>query len=161
MPTRIPDGMSRVQAARALATRLRREIHNRTHALDRDQLPMVARMPRLPAGGASTLQATSSLPLSTREAIRGRRLRRDGGILLFQRELTLEIGNPLRLLLELFAKPFILLPQPIDFPGVTIRRVVRCLVASRSLLPPSRHRRERTKSLQKVQVQSRAKGQRA
>jgi hypothetical protein len=50
------------------------------------------RMARSPAGGASTLQAKSSLPLSTREAIRGRRLRRDGGILLFQRELTLEIG---------------------------------------------------------------------
>jgi hypothetical protein len=47
----------------------------------------------------------------------------------------------------------------LDFLVVTIRRVVRRLVAS--LLPLSCHRRERTKSQQKVQVQSRAKGQEA
>jgi hypothetical protein len=125
MPTRIPDGMSRVQAARALATRLRRETHNRIHALDREQLTMVARMARLPAGGASTLQATSSLPRSTRKAIRGRRLRRDGGILLFQRKLRFEVGDPLRLLLELFAKPFGLSSQPFDFLRLAITPVAR------------------------------------
>jgi hypothetical protein len=51
---------------------------------------------------SSTSKPTEIRPASTREAIGGRRLRRDGGILLLQRKLTLEIGDPLRLLLELF-----------------------------------------------------------
>jgi hypothetical protein len=161
MPTRLADGMSRVQAARAMATRLRREIHNRIPALGRYQLPMAARMAWLPAGAAATFPATPSFPLSTREAIRGRRLRGDGGVLLVQRELTLKIGNPLRLLLELCAKSFVLLTQPVEFLRLAITRVARWLVASRPLLALSRHRRERTKSLQKVQVQIVPKCQRA
>jgi hypothetical protein len=139
MAARIADRVPRVQAPRALATGLRREFHNCVDTLDRHQLPMATRVARLPAGPASALLATPPLPLSTRETFGGRRLRSEGGILVFQRELALEIGDLPRLLLELFAKPFILLPQPIDFLGVTIRRVVRRLVASRSLLPPSRY----------------------
>jgi len=69
-------------------------------------------------------------------------------------ELPLEIRNPLRLLLKLFAKAFILFVQPVDLLRFAITRIARSLITSRRLLAPSPHRRERTKSLQKVQVQN-------
>jgi hypothetical protein len=94
---------------------------------------MMARMTRLSVDGGSTLQATYSLPRFTREAIRGRPLRRDGGILLCQRELSLEIGNPLRLLLDPSPKSFVLLTQPVDFLRLAITNLAQSLVASRSL----------------------------
>ena len=75
--------------------------------------------------------------------------------------LTFEIGNPLRVLVEQFPESLVLVAQPLDFVRLTVRRVARRRVASRSLLAPSCHRRERTKSLQKVQVKMRAKPQRA
>lgn len=161
MPARIPESMPRVQAARAVATRLRGKVHDRIHALDGHQRPMVARMARLPARFASTPRATPPPPLVTREAIGGRRLGRDGGILLLQRELALEISNALRILLKEFPQPLILLAQPFDVLRRAITRVARWLAPSRLLLAPSRHRRERTKTLQKVQVLNRAEGQRA
>lgn len=79
---------------------------------------------------------------------------------MFERELTLEIGNPLRLVLKLFAKPFILLAQPIDFlrPAIARRRLAHCVAIISSALAPSTRA---TKSLQKLQVQNRAKGHRA
>jgi hypothetical protein len=160
MPARLADGMARVQATRAVAARLRREIDDRIHPLHGHQGPMVSRMARLPAGVTSTLQATSSLPLSTRETIGGRRLRSDGGILLFQRELPLEIRNPLRVLLKLLAQSFIFLAQSFDLLRLAITRVTRWLVTSQPLLAPSRHRRELTKPLQKVQVRNHATYQR-
>jgi hypothetical protein len=161
MAARCSDGMARVQAARAAAARVRRQIHNRVHAFDGDQVTMASWMPWLPPGFALTLRATPTRPLLTRQAIGGWWLRGNRRILLLQGELTFEIGNPLRLLLELFAKPLIFLLQLLDLLRLAIVRVARCVVASRSLLPPSRHRRERTKSPQKVQVQNRAKCQRA
>ena len=57
MPARLADGMARVQAARAVAARLRRE--EWTIASTRStgtRAGMVSRMARLPAGVASTLQ---------------------------------------------------------------------------------------------------------
>src|SRR5690606_22579303 len=161
MPTRLADGMPRVQTPRAAAARLRCEVHDRVHALDGDQLPMMARMAELSAGLASTLHATTTCPLVPREPIGRWRLRRDRRILLFQRELALEIRDSLRLLLELFAQPFVLLAQSCDFPRLAIAPVPRCLVTSRRLPALSRHRRERMKLLQKVHVQNRAKCQRA
>lgn len=149
MPAWSPNGMARVQAPRAAATRLRREIDDRVYALDGHQLAMVSRMTRLPAGLASTLSATTARALLSRKAVGGRRLRRDDGILLPERELTLKIGNPLRLLLELLPKALVLLAQPLDFLRLAIMRVARWLVTSRPLLAPSNQRRERTKSLQK------------
>ncbi len=50
-------------------------------------------MAELSAGLASTLHATTTWPLVPREPIGRRRLRRDRGILLFQRELALEIRD--------------------------------------------------------------------
>ena len=69
MPARLADGMPRGQTARAVATRVRHEIDERIHALRWHQAPMVSGMARLTAGVASTLQATTSLPLFTCEAI--------------------------------------------------------------------------------------------
>ena len=143
-----------------MAARLRREIDDRIHPLHGHQGADGVPDGPAAAGVASTLQPTSSLPLSTREAIGGRRLRRDGGILLFQRQLPLEIRNPLRLLLELLAKSFIFLAQSFDLLRLAITRVARRLVTSQPLFAPSRHRRERTKPLQKLQVQNHAKYQR-
>ena len=47
-----------------------------------------------------------------------------------QRELALEIGNPLRLLIELLAKPFVLIAKPFDFQRLVITRVTPLLFAS-------------------------------
>jgi len=160
MPAGPSDSMARVQAARAVATRLRREIHDCVHPLRGCQFAMASRMARLPAGFPSALRATTPLPLLAREAIRRRRFRGDGGILLLERELALEIGDTLRGLLEQLAQSLILLAQPLDVLLLAVRPVTRRLVVSRSFRAPSRHRRERTKSLQKVQVQNRANCQR-
>ena len=162
MPARIPKGVSRVQAARAVATRLRREIHNRIDALDGHQLTMTSRMAGLPAGFPSALRAAPPLPLLTRKAIGRRRLRCDGGILLFQRELPLQvvdlaclIRDLLRTLLELASQELVLAPQPLQLLRALICR------ASMTSSPLSLHRAERTKSLQKVQVQMMPRCQRA
>jgi hypothetical protein len=146
-----------VQAPRAVAAGRWCEIHNRTHALDGHQLAMASRMARLPAGLASTLHSTTPRPLLTRQAVRRWRFRRNRRILVLQRELPLEISNALGLLLELLAEAFVLFAQAFDLVRLTITRVARWLVTSRLLLAPSRHRRERTKSLKIVQVQNRAK----
>ena len=50
MPARLADGMARVQAVLAMATRVRHEIDDGVHALDGHQRPMMSRMPRLTAG---------------------------------------------------------------------------------------------------------------
>jgi len=139
MPARISDGMPRVQAARAVAACRWCEIHNRIHAFDGHQLAMASRMARLPAGLASTFHPTTPRPLLTREAVRGGGFRGNRRILLLQCELTLEIGNALRLLLELFAEAFVLLAQAFDLLRPAITRVARWLVTPRQLLAPSRH----------------------
>jgi hypothetical protein len=69
MPSRIADAVPRVQAARAVPTRLRHEIHDRIHALAGHQRAIVSRMARLTAGLASTLHAAAPLPLATGEAV--------------------------------------------------------------------------------------------
>jgi hypothetical protein len=85
--------------------------------------------------------------LGAREAIGGRRLRGRGGILLAQRELTFEIGDPLRVLRELLAKPFVFLSQSFDLVRLAITGGARWLVASRSLLAPRLHQPERSESV--------------
>jgi hypothetical protein len=71
------------------------------HALARDQRAMVAGMSRLSPAGATALQAPAPFPLATGEAIGRRRLRRQRRVLLAQRELMLQILNPLSLFGEL------------------------------------------------------------
>ena len=129
MSPRLADVMPRVQPVRTAATGIRNEIHERIHVLQGHQLAMMSRMPGLTAGLAATLHATTTLTLLTREAIGGRRLRRGGRILLVQRELALEIGNPLRLLIELLAKPFVFVAKPFDFRRVVITPVTPLLCA--------------------------------
>jgi len=58
---------------------------------------------------------------------------------LFQRELPLKIGNPFRLLIELLAKPFVLLAKPFNLLRLASMRVGRVLTASRSLLARRLH----------------------
>jgi hypothetical protein len=152
MPSRIADRVSRVQAARALATRLRHEIDDRIHALHRHQLTVMSWMSRLTAGLASTLHATATFTWSTREAVGGGWLGCSSGILLLQRQLPLEIGNPFRLLIELFAKPVVLLAKPFNLLRLAITGVARFLTASRSLLALRLHQPQRTESVKKVQV---------
>lgn len=154
MPTRIPDRMPGVQAARAVATRRRREIHDRIHTFHGDQLPMVPRMARLPAGFASTLHAPAPLPLPTREAIGRRRFRGDGGILLSKRELAFEFGDPFRLVGIFLAKPLILPTQPLDVRRISARRRGRLRRRWLGIVPLSAsplHARERTELRCQVQ----------
>jgi hypothetical protein len=86
---------------------------------------MASWMSWLPPGFASTLLATPTRPLLTGQAIRGWRFRGNRRILLLQGELTFEIGNAFRLLLELFAKAFVLLAQPFDLVRRVGTRVAR------------------------------------
>ncbi len=69
MPARRADAMPCGQAVRAVPTGVRHEIDERIHALRWHQLTMMAGMPRLTAGGASTLHATTTRALLTGEAI--------------------------------------------------------------------------------------------
>jgi hypothetical protein len=96
-------------------------------------------MPRLRAGLPSTLHATTARPLATREAIGGWRFGGRGGILLPQGELAFKVGDSLRVLIELPAKPFVLVTKPFNFLRLAIRRVARLLIASRSLFAPWLH----------------------
>jgi hypothetical protein len=152
MPSRIAETVPRVQAARAAPTRLRDEIHDGIHAFRRNQPTMMPRMPRLSPGFASTLDTTTTRSLLTRETIGWRRLWRGRGILLSERELAFEVGNPLGLLGELLAKPFVLFSEFFDLLRLAITRVARLLVASRSLLALRLHQPERSESVWKVQV---------
>ena len=69
MPSRIADGVPCLQTARAVATCLRHEIHDRIYALDGHQLTVMPGMSRLPASLASTLHATAACTLLAREAV--------------------------------------------------------------------------------------------
>jgi hypothetical protein len=67
MTTWLAERMPGVQASRAVATRRGRQVHDRVHALEGHQRPMVSRMARLSTGVAATLQAATACPLLTRE----------------------------------------------------------------------------------------------
>jgi hypothetical protein len=122
MTARLAERMPGVQASRAMATRLGREVDDHVHALEGHQRPMVSRMARLSTGFAATFPAAAACPLLTRETIGGRRLRREGGILLLERELALEIGNPLGVLLEQLAQALVLFTQPFDVRRLALAR---------------------------------------
>ena len=77
-------------------------------------------MSRLPATPPSTLGAATPFTLAAGEAVRRRRLRARGRVLLSQRQLSFEIGDPLLRIRQLplafgqFAsKPIVLLLQPL------------------------------------------------
>jgi hypothetical protein len=72
-------------------------------------------MARLTATLTPTLLPAAPVALPPRQPIRGRRFRGRRGILLPQRELSLQIDNSLRLLSDLLAEPFILLAQSLVF----------------------------------------------
>jgi hypothetical protein len=154
MAARLAERMPSVQASRAVAARLGHEVHDGVHALKGHQRPRVTRMPRLSTGFAAALPAAAAHPGLPRETIRGRRLRRQGGVLLLERELALQIRDACGVLLKQLPQPRILLAQSLDLRDRPIAWVACGLLASRRLLALSTHRRERTKSLQKVQVQN-------
>jgi len=74
--------------------------------------------------------------------------------LLPEGELAFQIGNPFRLLLKLFTKPFVLVLQSLDFACLAIADLTQPLRTGRSRLALRLHQPERMKSLQKVQVQN-------
>jgi hypothetical protein len=147
MAPRVADLVVRVQRLRALTADLGDEIDDRIHTCDRHEGAVVARVAGLPAGLAPTLPAPPACALAARETIGGRRFRGRGGVLLPQRELAFEIRDPLRLLRELFAKPFVLLSQSFDLVRLAITGGARWLVASRSLFAPRLHQPERSESV--------------
>ena len=136
---RSADLVPRVERARATATRVRHKVDDYIHTHKRHQLTMVPGMPRLTAGLA-TLHATPPHAVVTRETIRGGRFGGSGGILLPVCEFTFEIGDPLRVLGELFAKPS-------DLVRLAITDVARLTGASRSLFPLRLHQSERIESV--------------
>ena len=154
MSARLAHVIAGVQPMGTVPTVLRGEIDHRVHALGRHQRPVMAGMPRLPTGPPSTLHAAAARPLWAGEAVGRRGLRGHRGILLPQRELALQVLDPLRLLGVLLAEPFILLSQPLDFA----RRIsgrghdgFRRPWFGRLSLSPPLHGGERTKSRDQVQ----------
>ena len=78
----------------AMPTRVRHQIHHGLDARERHQRPHMPAMPRLGATPASTLFPAAPEPLSAGEAVRRGRLRCGRRVLLPQRELPLQIGDP-------------------------------------------------------------------
>ena len=162
MATRVARLVAGVQATRTVRAAFWNEIDPRVHAINRHQLTMVTGMSWLPTRMASAFHPAPALTLVTRETIGRRRLGRNRGILLLQRELPLQvvdlaclIRDLLRTLLKLASQVLVLALQPLQLLRALIRR------ASMTSSPLSLHPAERTKSLQKVQAQSRARCQRA
>src|SRR6202521_4155796 len=95
-----------------MPTRVRHQIHHGLDALERHQRPQMPAMPRLPASPASTLLPTAAKALSAGEAVGRGRLRCGRRVLLPQRELPLQIGDPF---LGVRDPPFGLLQLPFTF----------------------------------------------
>lgn len=123
MASRVADVIARTQWMLAMTTRVGNKIDDGVHALGADQWPPVARMPRLTTAFPSTLDAPPSFALPAGEAIGGRRLGGRGRVLLPQRELPFEIGDPLLVFGVLLAESLILLPQALDLLGLASRLV--------------------------------------
>ena len=131
MTARDADRLAGAEPVRARSTGIRGQIDEPFNALGWHQRAMVARMPRLPAGLASTLPASLARPLLASEAVGRRRLGREGGILLPERELAFEIRDAFRLLGQLLAEPLVVAPQALDFRGMIGRRARRVVRRSR------------------------------
>jgi hypothetical protein len=154
MPTRIPDGMPAGQSACALATRLGREIHDRVHALDGHQRPMASRMPRLTAWLPPTLPTPAAHARLTSQTVGRWWFRGEGGILLAQRELALEVADAFRLISVLLAEPLVLATQTLDLRRIGARhgRLRRRWCRMFPLCKPSPfHASESTESRDQVQ----------
>ena len=124
----------------AMTTRVRDEFDDRVHALGRQPAAASARMPRLTARLPPTLHPPPAFSLLAGEAIGGRRLRGRGRVLLPQRELAFEIGDPLLVFDVLPPESFVLLPQALDLlgpassllgTGTRITRFARCPTSAR------------------------------
>jgi len=96
----------------AMPTCVRHQIHHGLDALERHQRPQMPAMPRLAASPASTLLPTAPEPLSAGEAVGRGRLRCGRRVLLPQRELPLQIGDPFLGVRDL---PFGVLQLPFTF----------------------------------------------
>jgi hypothetical protein len=101
---------------------VRGEIHSHVDALGGDQRTMPARMVRLAARLPPTRRTPAPHARLTSETIGRGQLRGEGGILLAQRELALEVGDPFRLLGILLAEPLILATQAVDLRRIRARR---------------------------------------
>jgi hypothetical protein len=111
-------------------------------------------MSRLSARSPTTRVSSPARTLATGQSVRGRRLRRRRRVLLAQRELALETGDPLGLLCEFLAQPFIFAAQSLDLLDLLLTGITKPLDSSRSLRVLRLHRPERTKFLRNVQVQN-------
>jgi hypothetical protein len=152
MAPRVADLVTPMQPVRALTTRVGYEVHDRLHALGRHERPMVPRMPRLTAGPTPTLRAATPHPLSAREAIGGRRLRRRRRVLLPQRELPFQVVDLFRLLSILLPETLIFSTESLDFRrDLSTRRLRRPWLTVDSLFPPPLHAPKSTESRRKVQ----------
>jgi hypothetical protein len=80
-------------------------------------------MSRLSTGLSSTCDAPTAFTLSAGEAVRRWRLGRGRRILLSQRELPFEIGDPLLLLRILLSESFVFTPQPLELVCLTRRLI--------------------------------------
>ena len=82
-----------MQHAATMATRVRGEIDDRVHALDRDKGAGVTWMARLATRLAAALPPTTTHTLVSGQSVRGGWFRRDRGVLVTQRQLPFEIGD--------------------------------------------------------------------
>ena len=139
-----------------MATRVRKDRHDFVDSLQRREWSVVARMPGLAARLAATPRPAASRPGPARQAIGRRRLRRGRRVLVVQRELALEVGDPLRLLDVLASELLVLAAEPLQLSrmiGTGRRRRLprRSLFRIRPMCPPRLHAAKGTESSDKVQ----------
>jgi hypothetical protein len=89
------DRVALVQRTLATITGRRNQIDESLHALRWDQRASVAGMPALAATAAAAFGSTSAKALPPGETVGRRGLRRGRRVLLSQRQLTFEVGDPL------------------------------------------------------------------
>ncbi|HUC77759.1 MAG TPA: hypothetical protein VMS04_20830, partial [Vicinamibacterales bacterium] len=99
--------VARRETAPAIVTAVRNQIHDGVHTFGRHHRPRMPGMSRLSTGLSSTCDAPTAFTLSAGEAVRRWRLGRGRRILLSQRELPFEIGDPLLLLRILLSESFV------------------------------------------------------
>ena len=99
-------------------------------------------MSRLSTGLPATLAAATSFTLPAGETIGGRRLRRGRRILLAQRTLPFEIGDPFLVFRILLPKSFVFSPQALE-----LFRLTRGLVDIRIRIRLSRRQASRRHAL--------------
>jgi len=117
----LADVVAPVQHALTVATCWWHEINRHLHTLGWHQRSTMPRMPRLAAGLAPTFPAAPTDPLPASETIRRGWLRRRRRVLLAQRQLPFQVGDPFLLLGDFFRLIGVFLTEALVFLSQSLK----------------------------------------